>query len=71
VTMAPAATPPAVIAKLNAEANKILAKPEVKERFAQLGAVPVGGTPQDLGKFIAAETTKWKEIARASGAKLD
>jgi tripartite-type tricarboxylate transporter receptor subunit TctC len=71
VTMAPAATPPAVIAKLNAEANKILAKPEVKERFAQLGAMPVGGTPQDLGKFIAAETAKWKEIAKVSGAKLD
>ena len=61
----------AVIAKLNAEANKILAKPEVKERFAQLGAIPVGGTPQDLGKFIAAETTKWKEIVKISGAKLD
>ena len=71
MTVAPAATPPAVIAKLNAEANKILAKPEVKERFAQLGASPVGGTPQDLGKFIAAETTKWKEIVRISGAKLD
>jgi tripartite-type tricarboxylate transporter receptor subunit TctC len=71
VTMAPAGTPPAVIAKLNVEANKILAKPEVKERFAQLGAIPVGGTPQELGKFIAAETTKWKEIVKVSGAKLD
>ena len=71
VTMAPAAVPPAIIAKLNAEANKILAKPEVKERFAQLGAVPVGGTPQDLGKFIAAETGKWKEVVKISGAKPD
>ena len=71
VTMAPAGTPPAIVGKLNAEANQILAKPEVKERFAQLGAVPVGGTPQDLGKFIAAETTKWKEIVKISGAKLD
>jgi tripartite-type tricarboxylate transporter receptor subunit TctC len=69
--MAPAATPTAIIAKLNAEANKILAKPEVKERFAQLGAIPVGGTPEALGKFIAAETTKWKEIVKISGAKLD
>ena len=71
VTMAPAAAPAAVIAKLNAEANRILAKPEVKERFAQLGAIPVGGTPQELGKFIAAETVKWKEIVKVSGAKLD
>ena len=71
VTMAPAGTPPAIVDKLNAEANRVLAKPEVKERFAQLGAVPIGGTPQDLGKFIAAETIKWKEIAKVSGAKLD
>ena len=71
VTMAPAGTPAAIIAKLNTEANRILQKPEVKERFAQLGAEPVGGTPQELGKFIAAETVKWKEIARISGAKLD
>jgi tripartite-type tricarboxylate transporter receptor subunit TctC len=71
VTMAPAGTPAAIIGRLNAEANKILAKPEVKERFAQLGAVPVGGTPQELGKFIAAETAKWKEIVKISGAKLD
>ncbi|HSA82399.1 MAG TPA: tripartite tricarboxylate transporter substrate binding protein, partial [Geminicoccaceae bacterium] len=59
------------IARLNAEANRILAKPEVKERFTQLGAVPVGGTPEDLGKFIATEAVKWKEVARISGAKLD
>ena len=71
VTMAPAATPTTIIAKLNAEANRILAKPEVRERFTQLGAVPVGGTPQDLAKFIAAETIKWKEVVRISGAKLD
>ena len=71
VTMAPAGTPAAIIAKLNTEANRILQKPEVKERFAQLGAEPVGGTPQELGKFIAAETVKWKEIERISGAKLD
>jgi len=71
VTMAPAGTPPAVIGKLNAEANRILGTPAVKERFAQLGAVPVGGTPEALGKFIAAETTKWKEIVKISGAKLD
>jgi tripartite-type tricarboxylate transporter receptor subunit TctC len=69
--MAPAATPTAVVAKLNAEANRILAKPEVKERFTQLGADPVGGTPEALGKFLAAETIKWKEVVRISGAKLD
>ena len=71
VIVAPAATPEPVIAKLNAEGNRILKKPEVRERFAQLGADPMGGTPQDLAKHIAAETAKWKEVVRVSGAKVD
>ena len=71
VIVAPAATPEPIIAKLNAEGNRILKKPEVRERFAQLGADPIGGTPQDLGKHIATETAKWKEVVRVSGAKVD
>ena len=71
VIVAPAATPEPIIAKLNAEGNRILKKPEVRERFAQLGADPIGGTPQDLGKHIAAETAKWKEVVRVSGAQVD
>jgi tripartite-type tricarboxylate transporter receptor subunit TctC len=71
VIVAPAKTPGPIIDKLNAEANRILKKPEVRERFEQLGAEPIGGTPQDLAKHLAAETTKWKEVVRLSGAKLD
>jgi tripartite-type tricarboxylate transporter receptor subunit TctC len=71
VIVAPAKTPAPIVAKLNAEANRILKKPEVQDRFAQLGADPMGGTPEDLGKHIAAETAKWKEVVRRSGAKLD
>jgi tripartite-type tricarboxylate transporter receptor subunit TctC len=71
VIVAPAKTPGPIVDKLNAEANRILKKPEVRERFEQLGAEPIGGTPQDLAKHFAAETTKWKEVVRLSGAKLD
>ena len=71
VIVAPAKTPAPIIDKLNAEANRILKKPEVRDRFEQLGAEPIGGTPQDLAKLIAAETIKWKEVVRLSGAKLD
>jgi tripartite-type tricarboxylate transporter receptor subunit TctC len=71
VIVAPAKTPATLIDKLNAEANRILKTPQVRERFEQLGAEPIGGTPQDLAKHIAAETAKWKEVVRASGAKLD
>jgi tripartite-type tricarboxylate transporter receptor subunit TctC len=71
VLVAPAGTPQAIIDKLSAEVDRILKKPEVVERFSKLGATPVGGTPKQLGDFIAAETMKWKAVVKASGAKLD
>ena len=71
VLVAPAGTPQPIIDKLSAEVDRILKKPEVAERFAKIGATPVGGTPKQLGDFIAAETVKWKEVVRVSGAKVD
>jgi tripartite-type tricarboxylate transporter receptor subunit TctC len=71
VLVAPAGTPAAIVDKLSAEVDRILKKPDVAARFAKLGATPVGGTPKQLGDFIAAETIKWKEVVKNSGAKVD
>ncbi len=71
VLMAPAGTPPAIVNRVSAEVDKILKKPEVVERFKGLGAEPVGGTPEQLGQFITAETGKWSKVVKASGAKID
>jgi tripartite-type tricarboxylate transporter receptor subunit TctC len=71
VLVAPAGTPQPIIDKLSAEVDRVLKKPEVAERFAKLGATPVGGTPRQLGDFIAAETRKWQQVVKASGAKID
>ncbi len=71
VLVAPAGTPQPIIDKLSAEVDRILKKPEVAERFAKLGATPVGGTPKQLGEFIAAETRKWQQVVKVSGAKVD
>jgi tripartite-type tricarboxylate transporter receptor subunit TctC len=71
VLMAPRGTPDDVIRKVAGEVDQILKKPEVRERLATLGAQPVGGTPEALGKFIASETTKWEKVVKASGAKID
>jgi len=71
VLVAPAGTPQPIIDKLAAEVDRILKKPDVMERFAKLGATPVGGTPKQLADFIAAETLKWKEVVKTSGAKVD
>jgi tripartite-type tricarboxylate transporter receptor subunit TctC len=71
VLMAPAGTPPAIVNKVSAEVDKILKKPEIIERFKGLGAEPVGGTPEQLGQFITAETRKWSQVDKSSGAKID
>ena len=71
VLMAPAGTPQPIIDKLAAEVDRLLKQPELVERFAKIGATPVGGTPKQLGDFIAAETQKWKTVVGASGAKVD
>ena len=71
VVMAPAGTPEPIVIRLSGEIDKLLKKPAVLERMKTLGADPVGGTPQQLAKHLAAETNKWREIARLSGAKLD
>jgi tripartite-type tricarboxylate transporter receptor subunit TctC len=69
--MAPAGTPKAIVAKLNAESIRILAMQEVKERMAGAGIDVAGGTPEEFGKFIHAELAKWGPVVNASGAKLD
>ncbi|MFT4101536.1 MAG: tripartite tricarboxylate transporter substrate binding protein [Burkholderiaceae bacterium] len=71
VVVAPKNTPAPIINRMSSEIDKILKKPEVIERIKQIGGEPVGGTPEDLGKFIAAETAKWKKVVSESGAKID
>ena len=69
--LAPAGTPPAIVAKINAEVAKWLATPEAKENLSKQGANAAGGTPEDFAKHIAAETAKWAKVVKASGAKID
>jgi tripartite-type tricarboxylate transporter receptor subunit TctC len=69
--LAPAGTPPAIIAKLNAEIAKWLATPEAKEKLAAVGANAAGGTPQDFARHIQMETAKWAKVVKESGAKVD
>jgi len=69
--LAPAGTPPAVIKKLHETLAATIAEPGVRERMGQLGADPVGGTPEQLSRFLKSELAKWKTAAEASGFKLD
>ena len=67
----PKGTPREIINKVNAEINRALADPKMRERLAELGGKPIAGTPEDFGRVIAAETAKWEKVVTASGAKPD
>ena len=67
---APARTPRAVIDKLNAEINRMLQSPDVRERFQTLGVTPLGGTPEVLGKYLEFETSRWAKLIKDTGIKL-
>jgi tripartite-type tricarboxylate transporter receptor subunit TctC len=68
--MAPARTPPAIVAKLNAAINQALRTPEVAAAAARLSAELKGGTPEEFGAFLARERIKWSEVVRLSGIKV-
>ena len=67
----PAATPRDIIVRLNAEVNRAINLPDMRERFAEQGAIPAPGTPEDFAEWIRSEIAKWGKVVKASGAKLD
>ncbi|MEM5432962.1 tripartite tricarboxylate transporter substrate binding protein [Cupriavidus oxalaticus] len=69
--VAPAGTPPEVVARLNAEVNKALAQADTVSKLREEGSEPRGGTAKELGAFIQSENTRWGEIVRQSGARVE
>jgi tripartite-type tricarboxylate transporter receptor subunit TctC len=69
--MAPAGTPPDVVARWNAEIVKALNAPDVREKMLAQGAEPAPMTPAEFATFIARERDKYAKIVSASGAKVD
>ena len=69
--LAPAKTPPEIVAKLNRELVRILATQDVKDRFAAQAAEPIGSTPEQFRAYIKSEIDRWGQVVKASGAKID
>src|SRR5262249_12421155 len=68
---APAGVPPEVVKRLNTEIVKIINMPDVQKKMLELGAEPVGDTPEQFGGFVRSEVAKWGDVVKKSGAKVD
>jgi tripartite-type tricarboxylate transporter receptor subunit TctC len=68
---APKNTPPEIIAKLNKAVNDALADPKMQAKLADLGGIPMPGSPADFGKVMADETAKWEKVVKFSGASIE
>ncbi|WP_372528937.1 Bug family tripartite tricarboxylate transporter substrate binding protein [Piscinibacter sp.] len=69
--LAPAGTPADIVNRLQQESAKALATPALKERLLSQGAIPSGMPAAQFAAFIAAETKKWAQVVKVSGAKVD
>ncbi|MEY4341777.1 MAG: hypothetical protein RL541_1281, partial [Pseudomonadota bacterium] len=69
--LAPAGTPPEIVARIQREVAKALNSPEIKEKLLAQGAIPSGNTPAEFAKFIDSEHKKWAQVVKNSGAKVD
>jgi tripartite-type tricarboxylate transporter receptor subunit TctC len=68
---APAGIPADAATLVQQVAAQAMQQPAIKERMAALGANPSGNTPAEFAAFIAAETAKWAQVVKVSGAKVD
>jgi tripartite-type tricarboxylate transporter receptor subunit TctC len=69
--IAPAKTPPAIVAALNRIANEAMADPSVKQKLTDQGLTPAGDTPDRFRSFIEAETVKWAKVIKDAGVTME
>jgi tripartite-type tricarboxylate transporter receptor subunit TctC len=69
--VAPAATPPAVVARLHKAAVEAMRSPEVQDKLAAQGAILVGDTPEEFAAYIRAEIDKWGRVVKSAGVKAE
>jgi tripartite-type tricarboxylate transporter receptor subunit TctC len=68
---APAGTPPAIVARLNSEMDRIVQAADLQQRFNAMGMEAIGGTPEGLARLLAGDTAKWARVIKAADVKLE
>jgi len=71
ILLAPAGTPRAIVARLNAESVKAMAAPDIRERLAGLGGEPLSGSPEEVAVFLRKEYEQWGRVIREAGIKAE
>jgi len=66
-----AGTPAAIVTRINADMQRVLALPEVRQRFASSGLDPQGGTPEYFAKYFQEEILKWDRVVKSIGMQLE
>jgi len=69
--LAPAGTPPAVLATIQQALSEAVKQPEVNKQMLELGAQPVANTPDAFAKLVQADVAKWRDVVKTTGVKLD
>jgi tripartite-type tricarboxylate transporter receptor subunit TctC len=69
--LAPAGTPQNIVRKLNADINRILQSPDVRERLTALGTEPTGGTPEQFAETIKTDTARWAKVVSDAGIRIE
>ena len=69
--MAPAGTPPAAVKRLNLAMGTALADPDVRDKLEALAGMPMGGTPEELGRFLKGEVDKWANVIKTANIQKD
>ena len=68
--LAPARTPRAIVAKLNAEVERLLRQEDVRQRLGNLGVEAAGGSPEEFGKYLRAEIARWSRLVKETGIRV-
>lgn len=69
--LAPAKTPPELVARLQTEIARIIHTPDMKEKLTSQGADPIGNSPAEMGKWLASEKDRWAKLIKATGFRLE
>ncbi len=67
---APRGAPPAVVKRLNAEIRRVIALPEIAQRFGDMGGTRFATSPQEMERFVGSEIAKWKKVVEVRKIEL-